>query len=254
MRSLLLVGVALFACAGTPSARAQIPVTDAANLGQQILHYGQMLKDYAQQELQYARQGQQLAQEAQMVATEAQTLNAFVQNPNLGAAMGLMGQAGLGNSMPVNPYAVQGLLNGQGGISGALGSLSSLSTGSFNSNSYYNANNGSWLGTESANRSNGDAGAQGIGMNALQQIAQHIPIMQALRTQLLAATTPKQVQDAQAALETEQVWATNMNGQIQASALMYAAQRDANEERQNQRLDQSIDNALNQAKTRGYWQ
>jgi preprotein translocase subunit Sec63 len=91
-------------------------------------------------------------------------------------------------------------------------------------------------------------------MNALQQIAQHIPVMQALRTQLLAATTPKQVQDAQAALETEQVWATNMNGQIQASALMYAAQRDANEERQNQRLDQSIDNALNQAKTRGYWQ
>lgn len=247
MKRLLLAATMLAAVVTVSGARAQIPVTDVANLQQQVTHYGQMLMDYA-------RQGQQLAQEAQLVMTTAQTLQAFVQNPNLGGAMGLMGQVGIQNPLPVNPYAVQSLLNGQGGISGSLGSLSSLSTGSLNSNSYYGSNNGSWLGGEAVARSNGAAGAQGIGMDMLQQIASHIPIMQALRVQLLAASTPKQVQDAQAALETEQLWATNTNGQLQAASLMYAAQRDANEARQNERLTQSIDQSLAAARARGAWQ
>lgn len=247
----LTVGCLLAALA---PARAQIPVTDAANLGQQLLHYGQMLKDYAQQGLQYARQGQQLEQEIQSTLTLEQQLQAFVQNPNLGSAMGLMSMAGLQNPLPVNPYAVQSLLSGQGGISGALGQLSSLTTGSYNANSYYNSNNGTWSGQEAANRANGIAGAQGIGMVSLQQIAAHIPILQDLRTRLATATTPKEVQDAQAALATEQAWASETGSQIQASALMYAAQRDANNERENEQLNKSIDDNLAQAKAKGYWQ
>lgn len=213
-----------------------------------------MLKDYAQQAAQYARQGEQLAQEAQMVATEAEMLRSFVQNPSLDAAMGLMNQAGLQNPLPVNPYAVQGLISGQGGISGAFGSLSSLSAGSFGANHYYDSANGSWLGREAVARADGNAGAQGIGMDLMQRIADHIPIMQALRDKLTTASTPKEVQDAQAALGTEQLWATNTNGQLQAASLMYAAQRDANEARQNERLNQSIDAALNQARAHGDWQ
>ena len=247
MRSLLLVSAAIAALGFAPAARAQIPVTDLGNLQQQIVHYGQMLMDYA-------RQGQQLAQEAQMVATEVQTLQSFVHNPSLGAAMGLMGQVGIQNPLPVNPYAVQSLLSGQGGISGTLGSLSSLSNGSFSSNRIYTPNDGSFGSTEMNARANGTAGAQGIGMSIMQQLSNHIPVMQALRTQLASATTPKDVQDAQAALASEQLWAENTNGQIQAASLMYAAQKDANEERQNERLDQSIYNSLNQARGKVYFQ
>ena len=241
--------------AGLAPAKAQgIPVIDVDNLAQQLLQYGQQLKDSAQGLLDYARQGEQLMQETQMVTQEVAMLNSFVQNPNLGSAMGLMSMAGLQNPLPVNPYAVQGLLSGQGGISGALGQLSSLSTGSFNSNSYYNSNNGTWLGQEAANRANGIAGAQGIGMVSLQQIAAHIPILQDLRDKLSTATTPKEVQDAQAALATEQVWATNTGSQLQASALMYAAQRDADNQREDEQLNKSIDDNLAQAKAKGYWQ
>jgi hypothetical protein len=218
------------------------------------MHYGQMLKDYAQQGLAYARQGQQLEQEVQSTLTLEQQLQAFVQNPNLGSAMGLMSMAGLQNPLPINPYAVQGLLSGQGGISGAFGQLSSLSTGSLSSNQYYNSNNGTWSGQEAANRANGTAGAQGIGMVSLQQIASHIPILQDLRTRLATATTPKEVQDAQAALATEQVWASETGSQLQASALMYAAQKDADIQRENEHLNQSIDNNLAEAKAKGYWQ
>lgn len=252
----LLAPLSIFAALAIPlsPARAQIPVTDLGNLGQQILQYGQMLKDYAQQGLDYARQGQQLAQETQMVTNEVAMLNSFVQNPNLGSAMGLMSMAGLENPLPINPYAVQGLLSGQGGISGALGQLGSLSTGSYNSNLYYDQNNNTWQGQEAANRANGIAGAQGIGMVNLQQIAAHIPILQDLRNRLATATTPKEVQDAQAALSTEQTWASETGSQLQASALMYAAQRDADVDRENQHLAQSIDNNLAQAKAHGYWQ
>lgn len=251
MRRWILAGALLCVpCA----AHAQIPVTDVANLQQQVMHYAQMLKDYAQQAASYARQGQQLAQEAQSVALATQQLQAFVQNPNLGAAMGLMNMAGIQNPLPFSPYAVQGLFSGQGGISGAMGALSLFSSGSLSSNTYYQGNNGSFVDKESAASANGTAAAQGVGMDIMQQLANHVPVMQALRQQLINATTPKQVMDAQAALQTESVWAENASGQLQAASLIYAAQRDANQQRQDQRLDQSLDQSIARAKAHGDWQ
>ena len=246
MKAALLAGATLLALATTTPAKAQISVTDVANLQEQIVHYGQML-------LQYARQGQELAQEAQLVETQATMLMNFVHDPSLGAAMGLMGQVGIKNPLPINPYAVQGLLNGQGGISSTLGSLGSLSTGSWSSNHYYSSPDSRWITQETDARSYSNAGGQGIGMQMLQQIAEHIPVMQALRDKLSTASSPKDVQDAQAALATEQLWATNTGAQLQAANLMYLAQRNASDDRENERLNQSIDAALNQARARGDW-
>lgn len=246
MKAALLTGAALMIALAAAPARAQIPVTDAAGLSEQIVHYGQML-------LQYARQGQQLAQEAQLVETQATMLMNFVHDPSLGQAMGLMGAVGVQNPLPVNPYAVQSLLNGSGGIAGNLGALGSLANGSYSSNHYYSSPDSRWITQETDAREYSNAGGQGIGMQMLRQIADHIPVMQALRDKLSTASSPKDVQDAQAALATEQLWATNTGAQLQAANLMYMAQRNASDDRENERLNESIDAALNQARARGDW-
>ena len=244
------VGFAALALFGfgltSPAAHAQIPVTDLGSIQQQIMQYGQQL-------LQYARQGEQLAREAQLVETQATMLENFVHDPSLGAAMGLMGAVGVRNPLPVNPYAVQSLLNGSGGISGSLGALGSLANGSYSTNHYYSSPDDRWITRETNARNYSNAGGQGIGMQMLQQIADHIPVMQTLRDKLNTASSPKDVQDAQAALQTEQLWATNTSSQLQAASLMYAAQRNASDDRQNEQLNEAIDQALDQARARGDW-
>ena len=255
MKRFLLAATALGGAVLTvpAPAHAQLATFDASNFAQQLQHYIQMLKDYAQQGQAYERQGQQLQEEIQTLATEEQTLQALVQSPNLGSAMGLMNMAGVRNPLPVNPYAVQGLINGQGGISGAMGNLSAMANSSYASNTYYSSGDGSWVSAEERARATGNAGAQGSGMAILQQIADHIPILQSLRDKLATATTPKEVQDAQAALQTEQAWTTDMSSQLQAVSVIAAAQRDANEARQNERMTQAIDQSLAAAKANGSW-
>lgn len=115
----------LFACNATP-AGATIPVIDTAALAQwatslfddarayalQLQQYLTEVKTYIGDQLSWVTQASQYATQLQQYANELQMFISFVHNPSLGAAMGLLSAAGLGNTLPVNPYAVVGLVNG----------------------------------------------------------------------------------------------------------------------------------------------
>jgi conjugal transfer/entry exclusion protein len=234
---LLAAGLALIAC---PPVDAQLPVIDSSNLVQQIKGYLQDLKSYA-------TQLQQLQQEVQQVQWLISTYQSFVHDPSLGGAMALLNQVGIDNPLPVNPYAIQTLLNGQGGISGALGGLSTLSNSSFSTNHVYSPSDGSWASQQLNANGNGIAGAQGTALQIFQQVSTHYPVIQALRARLLAATTPKDVADAQAQIGAEQAWEQNATAQLQSVALLNAAQEQSNQQRQNEKLDQDIDAVLQAA-------
>ena len=156
----------------------------------------------------------------------------------------MLGQVGIDNPLPVSPYAIQTLLNGQGGISGTLGALGTLSNSSFSTNHVYSPGDGSWASQQLNANGNGIAGAQGAAMQIFQQVSTHYPVIQALRERLLAATTPKDVADAQAQISAEQAWEQNATAQLQSVALLNAAQAQSNQQRQNEKLDQDIDAVL----------
>lgn len=230
-RRLIAASLATVLCA--PVAHAQVPVTDSGSLIQQLKAYVQDLKGYA-------TQLQQLQQEVQTAETTFQMLNSFVQNPSLGTAMGLMQFAGLGSAIPINPYSVQSLINGQGGLNGTLGSLSGLVNGSFNTNAVYTCTNTSWACQQQQQNANGLAGQQGIGMNAIQTLAAHLPVLQSIREQLATATTPAQRDNAMAALQTENAWATQEGNRLMAANILIESERDIRNERNNEKLQQDL--------------
>jgi type IV secretion system protein VirB5 len=231
MRRVLLAASACLILA-TP-VRAQTAVFDASNLVQQVKDYAQLLKSYG-------TQLSQLEQEIQTTTTVIAQLNSFVQNPNLGSAMGLMQIAGLGSSIPVNPYAVQSLINGSGGIQGGLGSLSNLMSGSFATNSVYTCTDNSWACTQAKANAAGLAGSQGIGMNAIQTLAAHIPVLQSIRTELATATTPAQRDNAMAALQTETAYAAQENTRLLAANILIESQRDIRQQQSDEKLSKDL--------------
>jgi hypothetical protein len=243
--------VAILGCFWSQAAIADTPVIDFTSIGNE-------LRQIAQAEKGYALQAKQAFTEAQTYYTQAQMLLGFVHDPNLGAAMGLMNMAGLGNSLPVNPYAVQGLVNGfnyrAGGLpafGGIAGSLSNLSNASWSTNHVFTPTDGSWRSKQVIASANGISGTQGAAEAAYQDYRSHAGVFQALRDRLATATTPKDVEDAHAQIALEQVWTNNQQGQLGAIEIAYLAQRDNNEQRDREQVMKAGQAYLDSAKAAG---
>jgi hypothetical protein len=129
MKRVLLASACIIAVAG--KAQAQVAVVDPTGLVAQAKQLVETVKQETQGLRSYLTQLQQYATELQTYATDAEMAANFIHDPSLGAATGLMNLAGVGNSLPVNPMAVMGLVNGFngsiGGLSGSLGKLQQLS-------------------------------------------------------------------------------------------------------------------------------
>jgi hypothetical protein len=263
MRTLLAAGVGLLALCG--SARADVAVIDFTSIGNEIKAYTMQvqqealqLKQYATEQLAWTVQVKQYATEAQTLETEATQLEAFVHAPNLGAAMGLLNQAGLGNSLPVSPYAVEGLVSGvhYGGgglpqIQGVLNSLSGFSSSAYATNHVYTPIDGSWASKETIANANSIAGMQGAAQAAVSDYRAHEAALQALEARLQTARTPKDVQDIQAQIAVQQQWIANESGQMQAVNIAYQAQRDSMAQRGHEAVTRSYDDFLKAAKAQG---
>ena len=91
------------------------------------------------------------------------------------------------------------------------------------------------------------AGMQGAAQAAHQDLRNHLPVIQALRERLLAATTPKDVMDAQAQLQTEQLWTQNLQGELAAIKTNYNAQQHALVQRDNELVNKSADSFVKMA-------
>jgi hypothetical protein len=262
--------IALAASYSTP-ARAALPVIDTAALGQwaqqlgnevkayglQLQQYAGEVKSWATQNLQWLQQLQQYAVQLQQYTNELTMLENWVHNPSLGAALGVLNIAGLGNSLPVNASAVLNLVNGrsygQGGlpeISGVLSSLSGLTAGAYFANHVYTPTDASWASQELISNANSIAAEQGVAQAAVSDLQAHAAALQALRNHLATSSSPKDVQDAQAQIELEQVWTVNEAAQLAAINAAYAAQRDARSQRANEQLAQELEAFAGTAKSK----
>ena len=123
MKNKLIAAVCIVASFGG-AARAQIAVDS-------LTADFNAVKDLAGQAKALALQAQQYVTEAQQLAQLVQQYNAFVQNPSLGAALGLMNSTGLGNDLPINPAGLMSLTSGYSmslsNLGAKLSALSSLS-------------------------------------------------------------------------------------------------------------------------------
>lgn len=251
MRRKLLLAVACaaaFSIGNAFEAQADgIPVFDASNLAEWVTSIATQAKQYVLQAQSYITQGEQYY-------VEAQQLLAFVHNPNLGGAIGLLNAAGLGSSLPVNPQAVASLVNSfngnpasLNGIQGIVASLSGLANGAYTRNHVYSPTDGSWNSQQLIANANNIAGAQGAYQAAYADLKTHANTLQALRDHLATATTPKDVQDTQAQIELETTWVANENAQLAALKASFDTQSASAAQRDNEALTQSIDTFVQQA-------
>ena len=119
-------------------AHAQIPVTDifadsvgwVQNLENQVKQYALDLKTYILDETSGLHEAATDLNTAQTYLQTLQTYLAFVQNPSLANAMGLLNTLGLSSDMPVNPMQLMSLINGFNsmGNGGLMGDLAALRT------------------------------------------------------------------------------------------------------------------------------
>jgi hypothetical protein len=249
VRRILFAGVCIFCLA--PDVRADLPTIDITQAVNSIKEQLQAAKSFATQTQQYLAQLQQLSQEVQLVAS-------LVHDPSLGTVMALAGQTGLGNSLPVNPYQMMALVNGFGGgvngLSGALGKLNQLAslTNSISStNHVYSPTDGSWTSQQLIAGGAGLYTTQGGALALLEDMQNHIPVLQALRDRLSTATDPKTVLDAQAQIQAEGVWTQNTIGQLNAMQVAASVQSDLRIQRDNESVTKSIDDFLTKANSYG---
>jgi hypothetical protein len=206
------------------------------------------VKDLLGQAKSYALQANQYVTEAQQLAQMVEQYNAFVQNPSLGAALGLMGQTGLGNDLPINPASLMGLTSGYSmslsNLSGKLAVLGSLSNASYNQNHIYTCTDQSWTCQQQQQRGYGLAGSSGIAQSAYQDLRNHMPVVQALRDQAATATTPAQRENVALALQSETAWNNNLAAQISAAEMQAKSDEASLAQQDNEKISQSLQQTI----------
>jgi hypothetical protein len=231
-------------------AYADVPTFDAANAiaqGKQLL---QSLKDYGLQLEQYTTQVRQAATEASQLVQLTTQVASTIQHPSLGGAMALMGQFGISNPLPINPYAVMsltsGLNSGAGlqGIMNNLGNLGSLVTASSSINHVYTCTDQSFSCQVQQQQANANAGYQGVIGKIYTDLTNHLNITNALRGNLLDSTDPAQRENAIAQLTAEQNWVSTAQAELNSATALYQAQQFANANRERENYTQSIDTML----------
>lgn len=218
-------------------ADAQVAVQDNASLFQSLKSYATELKSYAVAL-------QQLQQQVQTAESTFQTVQGLIQNPSIGTAMALMGRTGLSSALPLNPYSVQSLVSGTGGLSSKFGALSGLTNSSFNSNLIYSCTDSSWACQQQKQNAVGLAGQQGIGLASIQSLAEHQPILQALRDRLATSNTPAERENVMAALQTESAWTAQEGNRLMAANILISSQKDVRDQQASEKLSKDIQSTL----------
>jgi hypothetical protein len=180
MRYSVIIGACLCAIGLPGPAHAVIEVNDTASILMEA-------KQLAQEAKQYLVQAQQYAKQIEQYAVEYQEMVGFIHDPTLGAAMGLMNRAGLGNSLPINPMALASLTNGYSslnslaGVLGKLNQLNGLVNTNFDANHVYTCRQNTIACTALNSGANANAGVQGAAQSAYEDLRNHLPVLQALR-------------------------------------------------------------------------
>lgn len=227
-----VIGAAQTKAGGIPVFDGVAEIGQARQLFQELKSYGVQL--------------QQLQHEISSAVSLATTAASLIQHPSLGAVMGLANMVGIDNPLPINPYAVQGMLSGYGGMNsmsglvGKFSGLGSLVTTSYNTDSVYNCTTGSFACQSLQQRAASNAGLKGISSQIYGELAAHIPVLQGLRTEAAAATDPAQRENIMVQVQLENAWVNNSSQQLQGVIAMASAQESVQRTREEEHLSQSI--------------
>jgi hypothetical protein len=221
----------------------------------QLEQYTVQAKQWATQNLQWAEQIKQYALQGQQYLQEIMLYDNFFHNPTLTGAMGLIGNAGLGNGLPVNSFALMGLVNGFtsfttghgnnfGAIAGILNSLSNLSSQVWAANHIYTPTDGSWESQQVIARADAIAAAGGMARQAYDDVHAHGAVIPALQADANAAQDTKSQIDVIAATQIQTLWHLNTLAENEAAFDAFQAQRAALQQREDEKLNQDITEAL----------
>lgn len=235
MKRVVITVAAALAIAGP--ARADLPVTDAIG---NALHLQEIAK-WGQQLMAMEREFQQLQS----------TYYALAHVTDLGSAVGALSMLGIQNPLPVNPWAVQGLLNGTGGTQGMLSSLGGLYRGSLDSRRVYEVPGDDWLSKEINQNGGGIAGAKALAMQLYQSASERAQLLPQLQSLLGVTRDQTERETLIARIGTEQAYIQNQQVQAQTIATAMQAEFMGREQRREEHMQQSIDEVIADARSHG---
>jgi hypothetical protein len=218
-------------------AAAQTPVVDMT----QAMN---MIKDLQQG-------AQQLGQLEQQLTQLQQTYYAFTHVSDLGSLMNAMQQLGIENPLPINPSAVQGLMNGTGSAQGMIGSLQGLFTGTTNANHVYTAPGDGFLANQVNQNGGGIAGAQALALQLYQSVSQHLDLMPDLQAAIATADDPSKRETATNRLLAEQVYIQGQQVQAQTLGNYMQAQLASRQQQERESVNKSYDAEIASLKAKG---
>jgi hypothetical protein len=158
---------------------------------------------------------------------------------------------GIQNPLPVNPYALQGLLNGSGGAQGMISSLGSLYNGTKAANTVYQVPGNSWAAQQINANGGGIAGAQAVFLQIYQSAAQRVPLLNELQARISTSTDQSEREALIARFGAEQAYIQNANLQAQAVGGYMQAQFALQKQQSQERMQQGIDEILADAQAKG---
>ena len=229
MKRILLAGVCAAGMMGmhVRHARAQIPVTDVGAIANLVTQVRQSL------------------QQIQLMQSQLQQVMAVYNSisgvRNLGGALSAASTLGLTNNMPINPFAVQSLLNGTGHVDGALGSIGSLFNGNYAQNHIYDCTGNSFECQRLQRNATSIAGQQGLAGELYHEMTNHIQALQGLQTRLNGATNLQDVAYVNGQIADQQAAIQNLQAQTQALSVMQQAAIQSQQQQQEEKRQQDID-------------
>lgn len=221
MRRTLAVCCALTVLVSAEKAWAQIPVTDLGRIAQSTAQQLQTMAQWSEQ--------------ARNMATQIATLNAQLNQAraayaavtgvrDLGSAMAALNMVGIQNPLPIDAYALQGILSGQGGLNGMSGNLGNLFTSNVAANRLYDSGGTDWRSQDLRSNANSLAGIQAVSQAFFTTAQQRLTQLAGLRLRQQTASDPKTVADLQAATAIVQADIASQAQQMQAFTAMAEAQ------------------------------
>lgn len=244
MKTALMAGVAALALA--------LPARDAA---------AQFCANCTQEVQEIIREGKRAIEVAKMIGQGVEqiqiarnTFEAFTNVHDLGSAVHAFGLIGIHNPLPVNPYALQNLLNGTGGAQGMISNMSGLYTGATTANMRFQVPVTHWVGEFLTEQVKAISGGQAASLQLHHSAAQRATHIQALQAQIAAnAGNPAAQASLQNQLAAYQAQTQNQAVQSTALANFSALRREAAELIQTQRIQQNIEDLLQAGRARGLY-
>ncbi|GAC1441774.1 MAG: hypothetical protein NVSMB51_22000 [Solirubrobacteraceae bacterium] len=235
-RRALLAGTCLVATTLARPAHAIFGIGDTTFCINCTTEYTEIMREAARG----AQVLRQIQEATNTVSQLRSTYNAVTGIRDLGSAASALGLLGIQNPFPVNPYTMQSLISGQGGVQGVLSNLTAISSSTFQANALYLPSTRSWLDTQALTMARGTAAEQGVAMQGYRASADRLTQYAGLRTRAAAASDPKTVSDLQLSVQIANGEQAAQAQQLFAASMTATAQRDIAAQRTHQHERQCI--------------